>query len=242
MIMVVLTDSLRSMTDVILSRRERRPIFKLSLRFLVFMVMLIAVAFATPACSSAATPDTSWYSAGPTSFTLTTADQLAGLAVLVNGGNNFSGKTIVLGNNISLSGYQAGSEWTPIGNQANYFCGVFDGMWHKITGLYINAMSQGQGLFGWTYNAVIRNIVIENPNVYCGEPSITSLAGAIVGYLSGGTMENCAVIGGVVTGISNGGGVGGVIGLMEGNGVILNCLSTCDVNGGGELAVLWVLL
>ena len=49
-------------------------------------------------------PDTRWYNAG-SSFTISTADQLAGLAELVNGGNEFKGKTITLGAAIDLSAY-----------------------------------------------------------------------------------------------------------------------------------------
>jgi uncharacterized repeat protein (TIGR02543 family) len=172
------------------------------------------------------------------SFTLTTADQLAGLAVLVNGGNNFSGKTIMLGNNISLSGYQTGSGWTPISNESCHFSGTFDGMGHKITGLYIYTTNNYQGLFGYTYNAVIRNVIVESPNIYCGQAPSTSNVGGIVGvfYGSVGMIENCAVVGGVVEGA--GGHVGGVVGLVS-NANIINCFGTSDAisaRGAGGVA------
>ena len=50
--------------------------------------------------------DTSWYTTTDTSateFTIATAEQLAGLAKLVNDGNDFKGKTINLGANIMLN-------------------------------------------------------------------------------------------------------------------------------------------
>ena len=54
-------------------------------------------------------PDTSWYNETDTVFTISTADQLAGLAQLVNGGvDSFEGKTIILGNDIDLSDYGEG--------------------------------------------------------------------------------------------------------------------------------------
>ena len=60
----------------------------------------------TPAAAGdrpAVTPDTSWYNEEDTEFTLTTTEQLYGLAQLVNEGNSFYQKTIKLGNDIDLS-------------------------------------------------------------------------------------------------------------------------------------------
>jgi len=61
------------------------------------------------------TTDTSWYNDYDTEFIIYTAEELAGLAQLVNNGNSFSGKTIQLGNNIDLNGLN----WTPIGNTSS---------------------------------------------------------------------------------------------------------------------------
>lgn len=76
---------------------------------------------------------------GPNTIYIYTAADLAQLATDVNGGNNMSGKTVLLMNDIDLSGYP---NWTPIGTftpnspQANYpFSGVFDGQGYSITGL-----------------------------------------------------------------------------------------------------------
>ncbi len=65
------------------------------------MVMSLLPAMSI-AASAAWSADTAWYTGnGP--YTITTADQLAGLASLVNGGTDtFSGKTIYLGANINL--------------------------------------------------------------------------------------------------------------------------------------------
>ena len=68
----------------------------------------------------------------------TTAEQLAGLAQLVNDKTasvSFEGKTIYLDNDLDLSG----SQWTPIGDGSNherFFAGTFDGQHHKIMNLY----------------------------------------------------------------------------------------------------------
>jgi uncharacterized repeat protein (TIGR02543 family) len=193
--------------------------------------MVVSVGVIPPAWA-AAMPDPSWYDNVENTFTLTNADQLAGLASLVNGGNNFSGKTIRLGGDIDLSGYQSGTGWTPIGTNTSRFAGAFDGGGFKITDLYINTMDAHQGLFGYASNAVIRNVVVESPNIYSGQVTTASNTGGIAGVFSGniGMIENCGVIGGVVEGAR--GHVGGVVGLVSSSGSIANCFSTCDVISG----------
>ena len=155
-----------------------------------------------------------------------TAADLAQLATDVNGGNNMSGKTVLLMNDIDLSGYP---NWTPIGTftpnspQANYpFSGVFDGQGYSITGLKISGNEDSKGLFGYAYCEAIRNVVIRNPEIE-GKDQV----GALVGYqaYSNQGIKNCAVIGGKIQGRSH---VGGLVGYME-ESPIQNCYSTCEV-------------
>ena len=155
-----------------------------------------------------------------------TAADLAQLATDVNGGNNMSGKTVLLMNDIDLSGYP---NWTPIGTfnpnspQANCpFSGVFDGQGYSITGLKMSGNEDARGLFGYTYSGAIRNVVIRNPEIE-GKDQV----GALVGYqaYSNQGIKNCAVIGGKIQGRSH---VGGLVGYME-ESPIQNCYSTCEV-------------
>ena len=94
-------------------------------------------------------PDTKWFIGheSNTSYSLGTANQLAGLAELVNSGINFSGKTLTLTQDIHLDAAASllftrttstTSNWTPIGTAANPFKGVFDGSGKKIIGIVIN--------------------------------------------------------------------------------------------------------
>lgn len=95
--------------------------------------------------------NTSWYTeadANATEYHITTAEQLAGLAKLINEQDNsvmFKGKTVYLDNDLDLAGY----EWISIGNglrqdnatkvdpEGYYsFCGTFDGQGHVISNLY----------------------------------------------------------------------------------------------------------
>jgi hypothetical protein len=130
-------------------------------RGVIFAAITLVVMFFAPcgAREAEAAADPTWYNAGLNTFTLTTADQLAGLAELVNGGTNFSDKTVYLGNDIdiSLSGYQTGTGWILIGNSSSrVFRGTLDGRGHKITNLFINRTGgDGVGLFGHVSNGGI---------------------------------------------------------------------------------------
>ena len=68
------------------------------------------------------------------------------------------------------------------------FYGVFDGAGNKITNLTVSADTDA-GLFGYTVNAEIKNLVIENATV-----SSSSYAGAIAGRTLSSSVNNCAVV------------------------------------------------
>ena len=166
-----------------------------------------------------------WMTSQNTVYIYTAAD-LAQLAADVNGGNNMSGKTVLLMNDIDLSAY---ANWTPIGTftrhplQASYpFSGVFDGQGYSITGLKMSGNEDWKGLFGYAYCEAIRNVVIRNPEIE-GKDQV----GALVGYqaYSNQGIKNCAVIGGKIQGRNH---VGGLVGYME-ESPIQNCYSTCEV-------------
>ena len=173
------------------------------------------------------TTDTNWYKENENEFTLFTAAQLAGLAQLVNGGNNFSGKTITLDADIDLNpgaSYDPTTEtwingdgqpvaedslhkWTPIGNYSNNFTGTFDGDAHTISGLYINSDERYQGLFGYVGNVgdIGEDGTVENLTVngsVSGGDSVGSVVGRNYGSVSGcsntGSVSGDYHVGGVV--------------------------------------------
>jgi hypothetical protein len=107
----------------------------------------------TPLDSWEEAADTSWYDSSSTSFSLSTPEQLAGLAVLVNEGNRFEGVTIFLANDIDVSGRL----WRSIGfsttsnNSKSFwedsryvraFSGVFNGAGHTISGVMLDTSSE----------------------------------------------------------------------------------------------------
>ncbi|MCL2183002.1 MAG: hypothetical protein FWB85_05995, partial [Chitinispirillia bacterium] len=140
------------------------------------------------------TPDTRWYEANrrASAFTISTADELAGLAAIVNGtrgGNpyNFKGKTVTLTADIDLLRYD---NWVPIGDNNHFpFAGTFDGGSYVIRNLTIKdtgSLSR-RGLFGSVVGGTVMNLGVEDVNI-TGEYSV----GGIVGFLgSGSTVTNC---------------------------------------------------
>lgn len=157
--------------------------------------------------------DTSWYNDNDKDFKISTAAQLAGLAQLVNGGNNFSGKTIKLTADIKLNDENlptaddTPNSWEPIGTNSKRFAGTFDGQGHTIGGLYINNSSQDQGLFGYIdKSAIVQNLIVTGSVTTGGDST-----GGIVGKSprNSGTVRNCGFYGTVTATGRSGGVVGG---------------------------------
>lgn len=118
-----------------------------------------------------------------------------------------------LAEDIDLSGI---SNWMPIGDERFPFTGFFDGRGKRIKGLRVQQTSGGcTGLFGQTENALISGLILEEPDILCNNTSYGG-TGALVGWQTGGIVENCAVLGGrVYADIGYESGVGGVVGLNQ---------------------------
>ena len=149
----------------------------LALTIATGLVLLLAHPFASQAGGQpppptehwAAVADISWWNTTDTEFTLTTPEQLAGLAQLVNtatavNGQNMTGQTINLGSGIDLRA----RIWTPIGTDRSatnhrQFRGHFNGNHHEIilsTTVQANSTAANlavASLFGAMNNAVIEN-------------------------------------------------------------------------------------
>ena len=157
----------------------------LALCLVMALVPMTAFAEGTSVDNWDGTADISWYTnhETDTEYRFTTAEQLAGLAQLVNDKTasvSFEGKTIYLDNDLDLSGCQ----WTPIGNGGNfgrYFAGTFDGQYHKITNL--NHHSTGDelirnGLFGVVSDGgTLKNLLVIDADIASNDGSL--LAGIL---------------------------------------------------------------
>ena len=180
------------------------------------------------------TADTSWYTdhEADTEYRITTAEQLAGLAQLVNNKTasvSFEGKTIYLDNDLDLSGYQ----WTPIGNGSNfgrYFAGTFDGQYHKITNLHHHSTGDElirNGLFGVVSDGgTLKNLLVIDADIASNDGSL--LAGILADWVDGGTVENCYTSGKIENNVGDK-MVGGLIGQCTGSTQVKGCGSDATV-------------
>ena len=132
---------------------------------------------------------------------------------------------------IDLSGFD-GKDGRPAFNiigasYDNGFTGVFDGSDHTISNFsHTCDGTYDIGLFGYVSgpNSVIKNLKLTWPNIDTGTGGRT---GALVGCLEGGTIVNCHIDGGSVSG---GQEIGGLVGHMN-SGSITDCYSACTVSG-----------
>jgi hypothetical protein len=141
--------------------------------------------------------DTDWYDGNPSAeeFEISTAEELRGLAVLVNGtpSIDFTRKTIKLTGDIDLEN----EHFVPIGNReseasGNQFQGTFDGQGHTISGLFVNSGSF-VGLFGYVGGiGQIKNVNVVASKIKTSQTP--AHAGGLAGYYySDKAIENCSV-------------------------------------------------
>ena len=148
----------------------------------------------------AVSPDTSWYSEGASSYTLSTGSQLAGLAELVNSGVTFEGKTVTLAKDIVF----IRAEVTPIGGEGGHeFNGTFDGAGYSIRGYSLTSLADAGeratniALFGGCgEKSVVKNVHVTGATVTVHRSASSSQAVSNVAALIGtskGSVENCTV-------------------------------------------------
>ncbi len=148
------------------------------------------------------TYDVTWYDPTKTQFTITTAEQLAGMGELTEMGVTFGGCSFKLATDIQLNTGDAttwdlvppANVWTKtIGSKNASFAGNFDGQGHTISGLYTTPPQPGEtgeefkyrGLFGSVGDVTeMSDVLIENLNI------TNSYVG---GYINSGVLAGQAV-------------------------------------------------
>lgn len=232
--------------------KNRKSMFKKTIALVVALVMcavmLPTAVFATDAEN---TPDPNGWDGTTTAaiphvgntYTISTPEQLAQLAVDVNGGNSYSGKTVVLAADINLNF----REFTPIGDWNHPFAGTFDGKKNDTENYTIsNAVINGSdetgiiraGLFGAVrYSGEVKNLVLDHitvtNNSMAGDTDndeTDSAAGIAVATLEAGMVQNvcttntCAIEGQFRT--------GGIVGDIRGKqGTVKECTNEATVTG-----------
>ena len=198
------------------------------------------------------TADTNWYTGHETDteYRITTAEQLAGLAQLVNadpGTTNFSGKTFYLEKDLDLSGHEWISIGTVIGgdNPKYSFCGVFDGKGHVISNLssHESYIEDAEGadeshnllrnaLFGNVYNGEVKNLGVANAEIWI-DPKDDSAAGKgiLVDWMGKSKITNCWTSGSIYSGTKTEKNIGGIVGITMQGCTISGCYSTATLTG-----------
>ena len=169
-------------------------------------------------------PDYSWYTAENDTYTISDLADLIGFSDISNckvdfdedgkgDSVNFSGKTVVLENDIDMSGVK---NWLSIGAKSK-FQGTFDGQDHTISNftsisdgfLLSNGSLYGNGFFGNLDGATIKNVAFDNAVVKCVVSG--NVFGVAVAYSYGNSvLENISVKNSDIKGF---GKVGGILGM-----------------------------
>lgn len=173
--------------------------------------------------------DITWYDETETVYEISTAEQLAGFALLTNDGskNSFEGKTIRLMADIDL----AGIEWTPIalrGDNQSYsgaFAGTFDGNYHVIRNLKVTGPNRN-GLFTSITRGTIQNLGIEDAMIVQGNDSFYH--GILGAFTSRAKIINCYTTGSVIT-KEDQFYAGGLIGYAASGVEITGCYSSANI-------------
>ena len=174
-------------------------------------------------------------------YAVYTAEDLFAIATEVNKvaefeANIFKDQTIKLMCDIDLGG----AEWSPIGNfghTSKQFTGIFDGQNHVISNFKITQKTPDRpgkdrsphGFFG-NVNGTVKNLTIAKAVL---DVKNAKFAGALVGRLNGGAIENCHVIDSSVT-IYHW-QVGGLIGQLNGGKVSGCSVIDTTVNGYAQV-------
>ena len=229
----------------------KKKITSLALVLALCLSLLPTAAFAegTSVDNWDGSADTNWYTSAPdaSEYHISTAEQLAGLAQLVNadpGTTNFSGKTFYLENDLNLSGH----EWISIGtvlggDYPEYsFCGVFDGKGHVISNLYshesyIEGADESHNLlrnalFGSVYNGEVKNLGVADAEIWI-DPKDDSAAGKgiLVDWMGKSKITNCWTSGSIYSGTKTEKNIGGIVGITMQGCTISGCYSTATLTG-----------
>lgn len=182
------------------------------------------------------------------------------LAAYVNSGHDATGKTFKQNADITLTAAHTSIGGYFEGNSRN-FKGTYDGNNKTISKLIVNAPNSNyQGLFGYAYNAVIKNVILANCNItgkqYTGgivgyaststaienchvrgnisaTESDASGHGGIAGSTTSTSITNCTVTGTISTSVSND-NYGGIVGAANSDVVITSCENAANISGDGQ--------
>jgi Leucine-rich repeat (LRR) protein len=116
--------------------------------------------------------------------------------------------------------------WKPLGEYNNGFTGIFDGQGYVIRNIKISNSQYSAGLFGYVNNAIIRNVGLEDTNIWLTD-GLSVYVGGIVGIAGNGSLiSNCYNTGRVTA--DSDFWVGGISGVIH-KSTITDCYNTSNV-------------
>lgn len=160
-------------------------------------------------------------------------EDLTNFSDYVNSGGITTNKYFEILNNLRIE-----RPFSVIGISRNFsFKGHFNGNGHSITIANRLSTSGSFGLFGYTSNATIKNLLIAGNTIVSGD---AEYVGGLVGNIIGsGTIIGCANISTNIS--SNGLTTGGLVGCIEGSVNIINSFNNSNItvtnNNYGDLSV-----
>lgn len=129
-----------------------------------------------------------------------------------------------LSSDIDCSGMDPGR----IGSQQTPFTGEFRGNGHTIANITVVTTDSGMGVFGYTSNATIYNVVLDN--IYIGG---ANNVGALVGFANYTNIWYVSVVNSNVTG--TGQHTGGIVGYLGGSTVSRSYVDESEVSGDANV-------
>ncbi|MEA4954375.1 MAG: S-layer homology domain-containing protein [Pseudoflavonifractor sp.] len=184
---------------------------------------------------NAVLPTAAAYAAGASSTTdyvldgtnkILTINTAKGAAFWSASGTSYLGYTVLLANDVNVSGFS----WTPVGGVATKFVGTFDGQGHSITGLTVDTDDYA-GLFGYAQNSKIKNLCISGSVRTSNNNLDFNSAGALAGGAGDSTIVNCSSHADVTVTNSDGHAcAGGLVGKIFASTAIQNCFSTGSIS------------
>lgn len=151
-------------------------------------------------------------------YKINNLDDLVAFRTKVNSGTTYEGLFVKVMDDIDC-----GSSWTPIGTSSNYFKGTFDGNNKTITYVIPSTTAGYLGLFGYTQNAIIKNLNVDATITQTGS---NGNIGGIVARQEGGTITNCTATGTITSTYNY---IGGIVGRngSYGHDSFSNTISSC---------------